>query len=72
MYRYHGQEAKVSLTLSDNILTQKGFETEPIPKEYKLSTISVKKQTMGVFSYVTRKYDIISKSNVSLICIKDN
>jgi hypothetical protein len=50
MCRYPRQQAKVFLTLSDAVVNLKEFEKEPIIKNYKLSTVSVKDQTIGIFS----------------------
>jgi len=61
--RYPKQEAKISLTLSDAVLNLKEFKDEQIPKEYKLSTTSVKQQTIGIFSHVTCKYINTHKYN---------
>lgn len=48
-----GQKAQVSLTLSNNIINLD--PDEKIPKDHRLDVSVVTKQTLGVFSHMTRK-----------------
>jgi len=57
--RYAGRKAEASLMLSEAVLALKETDEKEIPKEYKLDVTPVTSQTLGVFSHVVRKYDII-------------
>jgi transcription initiation factor TFIIF subunit beta len=60
LYRYAGKKAEASLMLSEAVLALKETDEKEIPKEYKLDVSPVTSQTLGVFSHIVRKYDIIS------------
>lgn len=58
-YRNPGQKAEVSLRLSEAVLALKESGEEEIPKQHRLDVTTVTTQILGVFSHVTRKFDII-------------
>ncbi|XP_050446841.1 general transcription factor IIF subunit 2 isoform X1 [Cataglyphis hispanica] len=61
-----GQKAEVSLKLSEAVLALKESREEEIPKQHRLDVTTVTRQMLGVFSHVTRKFDIIFKFAVFL------
>ncbi|XP_070158375.1 general transcription factor IIF subunit 2 isoform X1 [Polyergus mexicanus] len=56
-----GQKAEVSLKLSEAVLALKEPGEEEIPKQHRLDVTTVTRQMLGVFSHVTRKFDISLK-----------
>lgn len=58
-FRNPGQKAEVSLKLSEAVLALKEPGEEEIPKQHRLDVTTVTRQMLGVFSHVTRKFDII-------------
>lgn len=65
-FRNPGQKAEVSLKLSEAVLALKEPGEEEIPKQHRLDVTTVTRQMLGVFSHVTRKFDIIFKFAVFL------
>lgn len=57
-FRHVGQKAEVSLKLSEAVLALKESGEEEIPKQHRLDVTTVTKQTLGVFSHITRKFGI--------------
>lgn len=55
--KQQGQKAQVSLTLSDAIINID--KEEKIPRNHRLDVSVVTKQTLGVFSHMTRKYFVV-------------
>lgn len=54
--RNPGQKAAVSLKLSQSVLALKDPGEEDIPEQHRLDVSTVTRQTLGVFSHVTRKF----------------